>query len=132
MITIEFSFAWLFFIMMVVGFICVVCGMGVFKGELIALGVILIFCGDGACALGSGYYMSHPTNGYRFYDNNWDHICKEYNYTIHSFENPQPCIMPTPQDNPYEKQPLHPIKWIIEFIWESMKLATGAVQFKVT
>lgn len=129
MITIEFSFAWLFFIMMVVGFICVVCGIGAFKGELIAFGVILVLVGDFACVLGSANYMSHPTNGWNIGNNR----CFEFDHSSSHFnDTPQQCIMPTQQDNPYEKQPLHPIKWIIGFIWESGKLANGAVKFKVT
>ena len=130
MITIEFSFAWLFCIIMFAGFVGALYGLITSNAETFVLGIGLIFICDVACVLGSGFYMSHPINGWK--TNPYLNKCAEYNYTTHSFENYQQCIMPTPQDNPYEKQPLHPIKWIIGFIWESVKLATGAVQFKVT
>lgn len=128
MITIEFSFAWLFFIMMAIGFICIVTGIITFKGEYIFIGVMLVLVGDVACIFGSANYMSHPTNGYDYGHN----MCSEFNYTSYSYDSPRQCIMPTPQDNPYEKQPLHPIAWIVGGMWELSKLTNGAVKFKVT
>lgn len=129
MITIEFSFAWLFFIMMVIGFICIVAGTITFKPEVVVIGVVLVFVGDFACILGSANYMSHPTNGYEV--SSYLNKCAEFNYTTNNFNEPTQCIMPTPQDNPYEKQPLHPIAWILGFIADMGRLTTGAVKFKV-
>jgi hypothetical protein len=93
-------------------------------------GIIFILLADCFCMFGSALYMSHPTNGYEL--NPYSNTCAQFNYTSSSFDNPQPCIMPTQQDNPYEKQPLHPISWGLEFVLGSFKAANGAVNFKVT
>jgi ABC-type transport system involved in multi-copper enzyme maturation permease subunit len=134
MITIEFSFAWLFCGLMVLIIFVMMSGIFATPKDTVAIiiiGVEIILLLDLFCVFGSALYMSHPTNGYKFYDNQWNQVCKEYNYTTYSFDDAQPCIMPTPQDNPYEKQPLHPIAWMFEFVWDLGKVVTGAVQFKV-
>ncbi len=101
-------------------------GIITFDGKLFILGIGLVFIGDFSCAIGSANYMSHPTNGYEFKNN----ICSEYNFTSGSYDS-HPCIMPTQQDNPYEKQPLHPIAWISGFVWDLCKTTGGAIHFKV-
>lgn len=133
MITIEFSFAWILFAVMVFGIFIIIYGIitqpsgwaGVILG-----GITLILLADGLCMFGSAFYMSHPTNGYII--NSYDNTCAQFNYTLNSLDKYQPCIMPTPQDNPYEKQPLHPLKWGFNFGIDLCKAAAGSVNFKVT
>lgn len=129
MITIEFSFAWLFCILMIIGFILIVCGIITFKGELIFIGFLFVLVGDLACVFGSANYMSHPTNGFSIGSSN---KCYEYNYSTGYLDNAQSCIMPTVLDNPYEKQPLHPIAWIGGLSADSSKTLNSMVRFKVT
>jgi hypothetical protein len=133
MITIEFSFVWILCAVMVFSIFIIIYGIIIQSkdlGGIILGGVTLILLADGLCMFGSAFYMSHPTNGY--ITNPHDHTCAEFNYSTNSFDNYQPCIMPTPQDNPYEKQPLHPIAWSLGFILDLFKAANGAVNFKVT
>jgi len=133
MITIEFSLAWALCSLMILIMIVVVYGIIATPKDCIAiisLGVGLILLLDLLCVFGSAYYMSHPTNGYKM--SSYLNTCAEYNYTSSSFDNPQQCIMPTLQDNPYEKQPLHPIAWVLGFIGDVFKTISGAVRFKVT
>lgn len=134
MITIEFSFAWILLAVMVFGIFTIVYGIITLPsdcaGIIISGGITLILLADAWCMFGSALYMSHPTNGYEL--NPLSNTCAQFNYTSSSFDNYQPCIMPTLQDNPYEKQPLHPISWGLEFVLGSFKAANGAVNFKVT
>ena len=133
MITIKFSFVWILCALMVFGIFTIIYGIitqpsdcaGFFLG-----GIVFILLADCFCMFGSALYMSHPTNGYEL--NPHGNTCAQFNYTSSSFDNYQPCIMPTLQDNPYEKQPLHPISWGLEFVLGSFKAANGAVNFKVT
>ena len=133
MITIEFSFAWILFAVMVFSIFIIIYGIITQPSDwagVILGGITLILLADGLCMFGSAFYMSHPTNGYEL--NPHSNTCAQFNYTSSSFDNYQPCIKPTPQDNPYEKQPLHPISWGLEFVLGSFKAANGAVNFKVT
>jgi hypothetical protein len=96
--------------------------------EIICIAIILILVIDVFCIIGSALYMSHPTNGWKVGNG----ACSQFNYTSNSFDNPQPCIMPTQQDNPYEQQPLHPIAWMAGFVCIISKGLAGAINLKVT
>lgn len=86
-------------------------------------GIVFILLADCFCMFGSALYISHPTNGYEL--NPHSNTCAQFNYTSSSFDNYQPCIKPTPQDNPYEKQPLHPISWGWNLFWVHLKQQTA-------
>jgi hypothetical protein len=132
MIIIEFSFAWIFCIFMIMGLFGIACGLLYHNTDIVILSLALIFVGDGFCIFGSAYYMGHPINGDKGYDEHWNEVCKEFNYSLFSYDAYHPCIMPTAKDNPYEKQPLHPILWAYNFSMGLAKTIASDIKLKVT
>jgi hypothetical protein len=163
MITISFSFAWFFFTTMIAGIVLILYGILFRKNAsagAIALGVLLLFGADFFCVGGSLIYRSHPVNGdivgqipYRWCGkpDGIDHCndgvtygsggtwygdgCATFNWSTGKRDPMVACIAPTPEDNPYEQQPLHPIAWIaggIKTIIDAVvQFVTGAIQIKV-
>jgi hypothetical protein len=163
MITISFSFAWFFFTIMLIGIVLILYGTisgGDTGGGAIALGVLLLFGADFFCSIGSLVYMSHPVNGdivgqipHRWcgkpdgvdhcndgitysYGGSWySDGCAAFNRSTGTHDPMVACIAPTPADNPYEQQPLHPIAWIaggIKITIDTIiQIVTGAIQIKV-
>jgi hypothetical protein len=132
MITIEFSFAWLLSLIMVVGIVTVLTGI-IFKNDTcVGLGLVFLIGGDLGCIVGSLTYRSHPTNGDEVGRIGNAKGCSTYDWKNHTYCPMVECIAPTPEDNPYEQQPLHPLTWMWGGIVILGDALTGAISLKVT
>lgn len=156
MIEISFSFAWIFFVLMVMGSFVLLMGIVNKDMAVITTGLLIVFIFDMASLSGSLSYRSHPTNGDIIgqIEHPWSlpdrgctsdgwcspaqsgssHSdgCAHFNWTTRSYDPMVECIAPTPEDNPYERQPLHPLVWIAGGVKGFWDFATGAIHIKVT
>lgn len=122
---------------MIVGVLMVLVGIGVPSARwYIPLGLSILFGCDAACVIGSIIYRSGPVNGEVVDrvqgEDGWSYdVCSDFNWSTHKYNPPVRCIAPTPPDNPYEKQPLHPLKWIAQAVLFAGDTLTGAISVKV-
>lgn len=130
MITLEISFAWILSLMMIVGIVTIIIGIIFQKLPCVVIGILLLFGCDFFCVLGSLAYRSHPTNGDEI--GRVDSYCSSYNWSVPAYDPMVACVAPTPETNPYEQQPIHPLAWIWGCVVIVCYTLTGAISLKVT
>lgn len=107
-----------YFIVMVFGIAFIFMGLVKRDEEIAAVGIIMLVGADALSAISSHFYMTTPLNS---------NVCRSD--IPHPSSYFSPCQYPT--QNPYEINPIHPLRWL----WEGMTILTqfvgGALKIEV-
>lgn len=104
MMALVIELVWVLFLIMFIGILLIIGGISTVNIPAIVVGILLLLAGDAICMGISSDYMHSPTGA----------IMRSGDRCFVDGVGWSDCVYPSV--NPYEQQPLHPIKWTWDLI----------------